>query len=283
MLSGTALSGSCHLALMLSFENDNNHRYHFACCTSKHLMLCVANALAFVIGRHGNHASNFKAHFVCDNDSQPRLERGTGEATPWPEREQPPWYCSTCFRNLVEAITWGLAASGKAMVLIDVVEWQKRGLPHAHMLLILQDVDKLRTLEDYDSVVQAFLPDQQQRPRLFEAAQKYMVHGLAQPQVPLHEQWPLQQAISKGLVRWDPAECGWPVYRRWVLLWIWNVCTHGSMLTFMLTWCVCANLPQLPRVLNIIHDKADWYSKFGVCAWTGLLVLVPNKVAWNSK
>lgn len=87
------------------------------------------------------------------------------------------------------------------MVLIDVVEWQKRGLPHAHMLLILQDVDKLRTLEDYDSVVQAFLPDQQQRPRLFEAAQKYMVHGLAQPQVPLHEQWPLQQAISKGLVR----------------------------------------------------------------------------------
>ena len=65
----------------------------------------------------------------------------------------------------------------KAVALIDVVEWQKRGLPYAHMLLILQDADKLRTVEDSDSVVQAYLPDQQEHPRLFEAVQKYMVHG----------------------------------------------------------------------------------------------------------
>lgn len=48
---------------------------------------------------------------------------------------------------------------GTAVALIDVVEWQKRGLPHAHLLLILQDADKLRTVDDYDSVVQAFLPE----------------------------------------------------------------------------------------------------------------------------
>ena len=79
----------------------------------------------------------------------------------------------------------------KAVALIDVVEWQKRGLPYAHMLLIFQDADKLRTVKDYDSAVQAYLPDQQEHPRLFEVAQKYMVHG----------QCPLQQALSKGLLK----------------------------------------------------------------------------------
>ncbi len=39
---------------------------------------------------------------------------------------------------------------GKVIGHIHVVEFQKRGLPHAHILLIMADEDKPRTTEDYD-------------------------------------------------------------------------------------------------------------------------------------
>lgn len=42
---------------------------------------------------------------------------------------------------------------------VHVVEFQKRGLPHAHILLILESEDKPRTTDDYDSIVQAEIPD----------------------------------------------------------------------------------------------------------------------------
>jgi hypothetical protein len=36
---------------------------------------------------------------------------------------------------------------------IWVIEFQKRGLPHAHILLILDEVSKLRTAEAYETVI----------------------------------------------------------------------------------------------------------------------------------
>ena len=107
---------------------------------------------------------------------------------------------------------------GKAVALIDVVEWQKRGLPHAHMLLILQDADKLRTVDDYDSIVQAYLPDQQEHPRLFEAVQKYMVHGprgLHNPKCPCMDNGRCTKHFPKDFTDETMQNVdGYPVYRR---------------------------------------------------------------------
>ncbi|KAF1860135.1 hypothetical protein Lal_00033731 [Lupinus albus] len=36
-----------------------------------------------------------------------------------------------------------------------VTEFQKRGLPHVHMHLILENNDKLRNPEEYDAIVKA--------------------------------------------------------------------------------------------------------------------------------
>ncbi|XP_019433302.1 PREDICTED: uncharacterized protein LOC109340169, partial [Lupinus angustifolius] len=58
-----------------------------------------------------------------------------------------------------------------------VTEFQKRGLPHVHMLLILEDNDKLRSLEEYDAIVRAELPDYEEGPQLHHAVLKHMVHG----------------------------------------------------------------------------------------------------------
>ena len=45
-----------------------------------------------------------------------------------------------------------------------VTEFQKRGLPHAHLLLFFADSDKLHTPDDYDDVVCAEIPDRTAEP-----------------------------------------------------------------------------------------------------------------------
>ena len=39
---------------------------------------------------------------------------------------------------------------GRVIVYVQVLEFQKRGLPHAHMLIILDEDNKLYNPEDYD-------------------------------------------------------------------------------------------------------------------------------------
>lgn len=54
------------------------------------------------------------------------------------------------------------------------VEWQKRGLPHAHILFWL--INKIRP-EEIDSVISAEIPDSSIDPELFEVVRKNMIHG----------------------------------------------------------------------------------------------------------
>ncbi|XP_059221065.1 uncharacterized protein LOC131995857 [Stomoxys calcitrans] len=54
------------------------------------------------------------------------------------------------------------------------IEWQKRGLPHVHLLVWL--VNKIRP-NQIDSVISAELPVKEDDPVLFEIVKKHMVHG----------------------------------------------------------------------------------------------------------
>ncbi|GAA0162104.1 hypothetical protein LIER_43597 [Lithospermum erythrorhizon] len=69
-----------------------------------------------------------------------------------------------------------------AMVLVmahvHVIEFQKRGLPHAHMLIIFDDNDKLRTLDDdYDQIVRTEILYNNEEPELYNAVMRHMIHG----------------------------------------------------------------------------------------------------------
>ncbi|XP_028125521.1 uncharacterized protein LOC114322422 [Camellia sinensis] len=66
---------------------------------------------------------------------------------------------------------------GKVLAYAYVIEYQKRGLPHAHMVIILDENDKLRTPNDYDNIVRAEIPDKRLEPRLYSAVLKHMIHG----------------------------------------------------------------------------------------------------------
>ena len=57
------------------------------------------------------------------------------------------------------------------------IEFQKRGLPHCHMLIYLRDEDKLRTPEDIDRFISAELPDPIREPELYSIIVKHNVHG----------------------------------------------------------------------------------------------------------
>ena len=68
---------------------------------------------------------------------------------------------------------------GKVAAHCWTIEFQKRGLPHAHILLIMRSEDKPRTKDDVDRVVSAELPDDNdpQQAELYALVSSLMVHG----------------------------------------------------------------------------------------------------------
>ena len=68
-----------------------------------------------------------------------------------------------------------------------VIEFQKRGLPHVHILVILRDSDRIITAEDVDSTISAELPPspdtaedeeaREQLHRLNKIVMAKMIHG----------------------------------------------------------------------------------------------------------
>ena len=54
------------------------------------------------------------------------------------------------------------------------IEWQKRGLPHAHIVVWLKTKIKA---DQIDNLITAELPDPKEDPRLFETIVRHMIHG----------------------------------------------------------------------------------------------------------
>lgn len=58
-----------------------------------------------------------------------------------------------------------------------MVEFRKRGLPHAHIIIILADEDKPRAREIIDKLVSAEIPDEATNPELYKTVMTCMMHG----------------------------------------------------------------------------------------------------------
>lgn len=58
-----------------------------------------------------------------------------------------------------------------------VVEFQKRGLPHAHFLLIMIGKYKYTCPDQYDTIISAELPNKHKYPELYKMVIKHMMHG----------------------------------------------------------------------------------------------------------
>lgn len=58
------------------------------------------------------------------------------------------------------------------------VEFQKRGLPHTNMLIILQSGKKNTSANHYDKYVRIEIPNKHTDPAFHEVVVKHMLHGL---------------------------------------------------------------------------------------------------------
>jgi hypothetical protein len=70
---------------------------------------------------------------------------------------------------------------GKVNGYTHVIEFQKRGLPHAHGLIILDKKDKPKTNQEIDYIVCAELPDKDKIPSLWNTVTRTMLHGPCGP------------------------------------------------------------------------------------------------------
>ncbi|XP_076885333.1 uncharacterized protein LOC143534816 [Bidens hawaiensis] len=62
-------------------------------------------------------------------------------------------------------------------VVVYTVEFQKRGLPHAHLCLFMQKEDKLPNVEHVDPYISAEIPDKNEDPELYNLVSELMMHG----------------------------------------------------------------------------------------------------------
>ncbi|XP_057425867.1 uncharacterized protein LOC130719249 [Lotus japonicus] len=66
---------------------------------------------------------------------------------------------------------------GKVDAGMYTIEFQKRGLPHAHILIWLQGENELKIGDDIDKVISAELPDPVLYPKLHTVVSNFMIHG----------------------------------------------------------------------------------------------------------
>ena len=96
---------------------------------------------------------------VTCNPNWPEI---TNELLPNQQASDRPDLISRVFKLKLKSITNDLFVKGvlgKVIAHVHVIEFQKRGLPHAHILMILSPEDKPKTPEDFDKLVCAEIPD----------------------------------------------------------------------------------------------------------------------------
>ena len=107
---------------------------------------------------------------------------------------------------------------GKMCALICVVEWQKWGPPHAHILAICDPANKPWSTDDYDLIVSAEISDPNTHPQLHAIVTKFMMHGpcgTANPKSPCMVDGHYSKRFPKDYVKdTNAGSDGYPHYRR---------------------------------------------------------------------
>ena len=91
---------------------------------------------------------------------------------------------------------------GKVVAYVYTIEYQKWGLPHMHLLVILDQAARFTTPPHVDAHISSEFPDPISEPNLFELVKNFMVHG------PCHRDYCLdeQNCCTKGFPKPFQAE-----------------------------------------------------------------------------
>ncbi|CAF4484203.1 unnamed protein product, partial [Rotaria sp. Silwood2] len=107
---------------------------------------------------------------------------------------------------------------GRTIAHVFVIEFQKCGLPHCHMLLILDSEDKIKDDNHIDRIVSSEIPDAARFPQLYECVRRHMIHGpcgTLNPHSPCMEDGKCSKEFPKEFQNVTMAnKDGYPRYRR---------------------------------------------------------------------
>ena len=92
----------------------------------------------------------------------------------WTDRTWPPEYSGCTLRKITDEI-FKMKIFGRSVAHIQVIEFQKRGYPHAHIIIHLANEDKLQ--DDVDQLISAEIPDSTLNPTLHSIVISQMMHG----------------------------------------------------------------------------------------------------------
>ena len=124
---------------------------------------------------------------ITRNPAWPEIQRELQHGQKASDR---PDLCARVFNmklnRILEEITKGYVF-GRVVGYVYTIEFQKRGLPHAHMLLILHPDDRPTTVEDYDNLNSGKIPEPNIYTLAHETVTKNMIHdpcGILNPSSP---------------------------------------------------------------------------------------------------
>jgi hypothetical protein len=104
---------------------------------------------------------------------------------------------------------------GETTCWLYTIEWQKRGLPHAHILIWLKEKVKPNQL---DKIISAELPNYEEDPLLHDIVKKNMIHGpcgYLNKQSPCMKDGKCTKKYPRKLIQHtQTSEDGYPAYRR---------------------------------------------------------------------
>ncbi|KAL6518110.1 hypothetical protein OROMI_033811 [Orobanche minor] len=108
---------------------------------------------------------------------------------------------------------------GQAIGVVYTIEFKKRGLPHAHILLWIDRADINMSANSIDDFISAEIPSKKLNPELYNAVSEYMVHGPCGPLNPaspcMHDGKKCSKKFPKSFNERTMFDGnGYPVYRR---------------------------------------------------------------------
>ncbi|XP_021975067.1 uncharacterized protein LOC110870171 [Helianthus annuus] len=115
---------------------------------------------------------------ITCNPKWPEVKRFHKDTTLNPE-DRPDILCRL-FKIKLDSIIKDLrdnAILGKLQAVVYTVEFQKRGLPHAHLCLFMHADHKLPTVDYIDPFISAEIPDKDKEPELYFLVSEFMIHG----------------------------------------------------------------------------------------------------------
>ena len=120
-----------------------------------------------------------RVNFFLTQTANPNWKEITDELLPGQQPSDRPDLVARVFHMKMQALIKDIREGllGFAVAHIHTVEYQKRGLPHMHLLIFVNYNSCLNTPDDVDEMIRAEFPDETLEPELHALVIKYMVHG----------------------------------------------------------------------------------------------------------